>query len=94
MIAYLARAIADVEQIANSIARDVHATFARLHDSPKIGRPRRFRRRDLREVRSWPVVGFQNHLIFFISADDGTLVVLRVLHGARQNRSALFKPGA
>jgi len=41
-------------------------------------------------VRSWPVEGFPNHFIFYRVTDAGVLVVLRVIHGAREIRAALF----
>lgn len=101
MIEYRARAVADVESIADFISLDNPDAGQRfidaflrsarvLSDSPHIGRQRQFRRPDLAGVRSWPVEGFPNHFIFYRVTDAGVLVVLRVIHGAREIRAALF----
>ncbi len=49
---------------------------------PHIGSPREFRSSRLRNVRVWPVKGFEDYLIFYRPTDDG-IEVLRVLHGKR-----------
>ena len=49
---------------------------------PRAGVHRHFRRKDLADVRSWPIGGFKNHLIFYRPAPHG-IEVLRILHGAR-----------
>jgi toxin ParE1/3/4 len=49
---------------------------------PSIGSPREFRSRRLRNIRMWPVKGFEEHLIFYRENDDG-IEVIRVLHGKR-----------
>ena len=49
---------------------------------PLIGSPREFRSSRLRNIRVWPVKGFEDHLIFYRPTDDG-IEVLRVLHGKR-----------
>ncbi len=53
-----------------------------LAKMPLIGSPRQFRSSRLRNVRVWPVKGFEDHLIFYKPTDDG-IEVLRVLHGKR-----------
>ena len=57
-------------------------TIARLAESPRVGRLREFADPRLREIRSWPVHGFENWLILYRPMRDG-IEVLRVLHGAR-----------
>ncbi len=49
---------------------------------PHIGSPREFRSSRLRNVRVWPVKGFEDYLIFYRPTDDG-IEVMRVLHGKR-----------
>ena len=49
----------------------------------RTGVPRRFR-----GLRSWPVGGSKNYLIFYLPAEDG-IDVVRVLHGARNVRRVL-----
>ena len=53
-----------------------------LSNMPGMGRVREFRRPGLTGVRSWPVKGCENYLVFYRKIPDG-IEVLRVLHGAR-----------
>ena len=53
-----------------------------LASMPRVGATRHARHPGLRNLRSWPVGGFQNYLIFYLALDDG-IDVLRVFHGAR-----------
>ena len=42
-----------------------------------------FRRRELADVRFWPIKGFRNYLVFYRPLPNGQGVeVIRVLHGA------------
>jgi plasmid stabilization system protein ParE len=81
------RAREDVIEAAAYIAMDnmdaarrflkaVRDDCARLAEYPGLGALRGYRRRGLRQVRSWPVGGFLNYLIFY------GIEVVRVLHGA------------
>ena len=83
----------DLDEQAKYIASDnleaalrfldaAEAAFERLRSSPRIGRRREFTRRELSGVRSWPVPGFEKHIVFY-RADAGSIEVLRVLHSAR-----------
>ncbi len=47
-----------------------------------IGAPLTLRHPDLAGVRKWPIIDFDNHLIFYIPHPDRMLIV-RVLHAAR-----------
>lgn len=58
------------------------SAFERLRESPKIGRRREFTHRELAGVRSWPVPGFEKHIIFY-REETGHVEILRVLHAAR-----------
>lgn len=49
---------------------------------PEIGAAHRFDSPALSGLRVWPVPRFEHWLIFY-RIDDGTLTVVRVIHGAR-----------
>jgi len=74
---------------ATRLVEAVYATFKDLLATPGLGRPRRFRDRRLRDVRSWRVSGFRNCLIFYRVVPEG-VQVLHVYHGAR-GLDALFE---
>ena len=57
-------------------------TLRILVKNPELGPARRFRQSDLAAVRSFPVKGFDRHLVFYRPTENG-IEVLRVLHGAR-----------
>ena len=57
-------------------------SFEFLAKMPLIGSPREFRSSRLRNIRVWPIKGFEDYLIFYRPTDDG-IEVLRVLHGKR-----------
>jgi toxin ParE1/3/4 len=57
-------------------------TFEILAKNPGIGRPRRFRKSRLRNLRSRQVSGFNSYLVFYAPIADG-IEVFHVLHGAR-----------
>lgn len=60
----------------------VEDALAKLSEMPGMGPTRAFTKPELRDVRSWPVKGFQNYLIFY-RATEKRLEVMRVVHGAR-----------
>ena len=66
----------------------VEATLAFLERHPGVGAPRRMRRRPLGGLRSWPVRGFERHLVFY-KRTRGGIVVVRILHAARNIDAAL-----
>jgi toxin ParE1/3/4 len=57
---------------------------------PLKGRLRKFRGRDLKNIRSWRVNDFENYLIFY-RFDGSQLEVLRIKHGAMDFPQALKK---
>ena len=57
---------------------------------PGMGRRREFTEPALADIRSWPIGGFEDYLIFYRPSTTG-IDVLRVLHGAR-DIDALFGP--
>lgn len=57
-------------------------TFRFLAANPHAGQRCRFKHPDAANIRVWRVKGFENSLIFYRASDAGVLIV-RVLHGAR-----------
>jgi toxin ParE1/3/4 len=60
-------------------AQDACKLLARL---PGAGALREFENPKLAGLRSWPIKGFENYLIFYLKTDTG-IDIVRVLHGAR-----------
>jgi toxin ParE1/3/4 len=58
------------------------ADFQRLVDMPGIGRLREFENPRAAGIRSWPITGFRNYLIFYRPIENG-VEILHVIHGAR-----------
>jgi len=80
------------EEVALRFIDAVDAAFRRLADTPEIGRLREFRSARLAALRSWPVPGFEKHLIFY-RVDAELVEVVRVVHGARDLALALEDAG-
>jgi len=66
----------------------IDATIEKLALQPLKGRLRKFRGRDLKNIRSWRVDNFENYLIFHRFAGM-RLEVLRIKHGAMDFPQAL-----
>ena len=64
--------------------------FRRLAGMPGLGAARELTSANLKGVRSLPVTGFTNYLIFY-RYDSKSLMVLRVIHGARDIEQALLE---
>jgi toxin ParE1/3/4 len=62
--------------------RAVNGDLSRLSQMPNIGALRESDNPRLREVRSLPVTGFRNYLIFY-RVTESEVQALRVIHGAR-----------
>lgn len=58
------------------------AAFDLLGSFPEIGRLRRFLHPKLSGVRSWPIKGFEKHVIFY-RFSERQIDILRVIHSAR-----------
>ena len=93
--------VEDMEAQANYLLRHSPASadrflencmtdFHRLAAMPGMGAKREFRNPKAQGIRSWPMSGFPNHLIFYRPIDGG-IEVLRVIHGAR-DIDAIFDP--
>jgi toxin ParE1/3/4 len=57
-------------------------TFATLAAMPEMGSPYEFASPRLQGVRSWPIKGFPNHIVYYRPVGDG-IEVLHVFQGAR-----------
>ena len=60
----------------------VEGAFQRLSEMPEVGTRRTFKSPRLRDVRVWPVPGFEKYLVFYRITPE-RVEVIRVLHGAR-----------
>jgi toxin ParE1/3/4 len=68
----------------------IHEDCQKLADMPGMGARRDFELPELHQMRSWPVGGFENWLIFYVPTETG-IHALRVVHGAR-DLDTLFAP--
>ncbi len=73
---------------ADRFLEHTESAFLRLADLPFIGASRMDDFPFLPDLRTWPVPGFENYLIFYRPIDEG-IEVFRVLHGARDLGMAL-----
>ena len=87
------KALFDVEESAVYIGADnlgaalrfleaAEGTIQLLLENPELGSTRSFKRRGLSGLRSFPIKGFDKHLVFYRPTEHG-IDVLRILHGAR-----------
>lgn len=83
----------EIDQIARFIARDSIDAALRFYDAveragalllrmPRIGRRRIAVDPSLAELRSWPLHGFRNYIIFYRPVKNG-VEILHLIHGAR-----------
>ncbi len=63
-------------------------TFAFLASHAEIGEARPSRKPELAGIRTWPVSGFERHIVFYRPIAAG-IEVVRVLHGVRDIPSVL-----
>jgi toxin ParE1/3/4 len=91
----------DLDEQARYIAQDnvdaalrfldaAEAAFERLRSFPDLGRRRDFVHRELAKVRSWPIQGFEKHVIFY-RASSTEIDILRIIHSAR-DLASIFGP--
>src|SRR2546423_1519627 len=89
-----AQAESDVDEIAASIAQDnltaalrfydrAQETFDRIALWPHIGARHRAGNEALKQLRSYPIRGYRNYLVFYLPSPDGA-EILHVIHGARE----------
>jgi len=80
LAAWIAR---DSRNIAHRFFDAVEGSILSLRFMPGKGSPKRFRDRQLANVRSWSVSGFPNHLILY-EMRGSDVFVLAVVHGAQR----------
>ena len=61
----------------------VQGDMDRLAEFPGIGALRKIKNKNLRGLRSLPITGYRNYLIFYLPLEGGGIEVIHVLHGAR-----------
>ena len=72
----------DNPDAATRVVEAAGETFKALAATPSLGVARKFRNSRLRDVRFFPVSGFENYLVFYRVIPEG-IEVLHVFHGAR-----------
>ena len=88
------QAEAEIDEIAEYIAKDnvsaahrfydrVQESITKLAEMPGMGGLRSVKNPALQGLRSWPITGFGNYLIFYLPLPNGGIEVLHVLQGAR-----------
>jgi len=75
-------------KLAKRWEMSVTSTLLRISRRPQAGSPCSFSATELRGVRRVPVAGFPKHLVFY-QTDPDKILVLRIVHGARDLESLL-----
>ena len=73
------------ERFLRSLNDDLH----KLAEMPGMGAVRNFDAPELVGIRSWPIGGFENYLLFY-RYNESEIQFLRVIHGARDLERALL----
>jgi toxin ParE1/3/4 len=73
-------------KLAERWSEAVTSAVLRILKNPRSGVPCRFSPTELRGIRRVPISGFPKHLVFY-SVVDNDVLILRVLHGARDLES-------
>ncbi|MCB9767395.1 MAG: type II toxin-antitoxin system RelE/ParE family toxin [Candidatus Omnitrophica bacterium] len=73
---------ADSEQAADRFLVELEAAYERLLQMPRIGKPRAVENPRVPELRSWPIPGFEDIMVFDQPLED-SIEVMRILHGKR-----------
>ncbi|HLW84363.1 MAG TPA: type II toxin-antitoxin system RelE/ParE family toxin [Candidatus Sulfotelmatobacter sp.] len=66
----------------------VTSALLRIVRNPRSGSPCTFEADELRSIRRMPIARFPKHLIFY-KVEDREVVILRVIHGARDLENLL-----
>ena len=80
----------DKPQVAQRFLSAVRRTMEQIVRTPQGGAPKRLSREALRDLRSWPVRGFEDVRVYYL-AQEGPVRVVRVLHGKRDINAILDK---
>jgi toxin ParE1/3/4 len=70
----------------------VNRTFARLADQPNIGSTRLWSDPGLRGIRAWPVVGFNQFIVYNRCQAPDSIWIARVLRGSVPPEGVLRTP--
>lgn len=84
---YLARDC-NSPKAANRFLDALARAYTRLCEHPEIGALQNFERQELRDIRMWPVPGFEDRLIYYIIRDD-VIDVVRILGGPQDREEIL-----
>jgi toxin ParE1/3/4 len=76
--------------VANCFRSSVESSIKLALSRPKAGAPRHVRNPALRDLRSWPVKGFDEFRIYYLLRREKFMVV-RILHGKRDIGAILEK---
>jgi toxin ParE1/3/4 len=68
--------------LGSRFVRAVKTTLGFLVTAPRVGKERQFQNPMLQGIRSFPVRGFAQHLVFY-RITTTAIEVVRVIHGAR-----------
>jgi len=77
-------------EVARRFRSSVESSIELALSRPKAGAPKLVRNPALRGLRSWPVKGFDEFRIYYLSRQD-IFTVVRVLHGKRDIAAILDK---
>lgn len=75
-------------EIAVRFKDAVRETARTISRQPQIAQRYPLRNQNLRNLRSWPVSGFEVFRLYFL-VDNETMRVIRILHGKRNVRAIL-----
>lgn len=74
------------QALANRWESAVTAALLRIVENPNSGSLCRFSADELQGIRRMPIARFPKHLVFY-RAESGEILILRVIHGARDLES-------
>ena len=78
----------NVPEIALRFRDALRHTIDSLREHPLVGARYRSRKKELQELRSWPVAGFEATRIYYLP-DTDAIHVIRILHGKRDVKRIL-----
>lgn len=78
----------DLPEAALRFKDAVRKTAAAISKQPYAAPPYHLRNPQLRNLRSWPVAGFEDIRLYFV-VENETVRVIRILHGKRNVRGIL-----
>ncbi len=78
----------DLPEVASRFREAVRTTAEAIRERPRSAPPCGLHNPQLRNLRSWPVAGFER-LRFYFLVDDETIRVIRILHGKRDVKGIL-----